>query len=398
VKATFLHFHDPGMDYCRKRYSSAPPAIRGTGTHDAERVFNCEDQCLLQLQAEGGPLAALQTHCSDYFTPHSARATGNEAIFPWEFCDDSEPQRIAQSGVRDDMQEAGLKAMKHKKGEQEYERPDLKAADTVEVSLGRASKRKANKGAKKMSTPRTPRTPRCLPVKETTAAAQALAEAVPEEAIPAEGLIQHHKAALDEQQRLEEQRKAEAQKRDEKEREMQRQQEEENMRLEEQRLEQERLAKEEADRKAQEEAERKAQKAHERKRRQQREKKLRRERKDLPIEDFLALQEMRAELGEVEPEAEEIPNDIDEDALLDREIVRVKKEEFTTMTSPSNFAQLIYELQGLPAPTGTSTLQQQVQKAQQAKHRAALKEKLRTRRELEGMLSTGTSTGRRSRR
>lgn len=271
------------------------------------------------------------------------------------------------------------------------------------ASAQAAAKGRAGAAAEKMAESAMPLTAEAAPVAPAAKPAADVADmagaALPPtpRRLAAQKLLAQ-KAVLDEHQRLAERRLQEMRRREEEE-EREQEERERQLQIEEdearearklqQRVEKERMAKAEATERAQ--------KARERAQRQQEcERRLLQERATLPPEDFAALQAMRAELGEDEPEKEESPDENDEDALLDKEIERVKEEQRVAKKMPTSLAELVLEMEGMPAPP--PEFQEQAKKAQQAKHRAALKEKLQTRRELETMLGSGAAPGRRARR
>lgn len=121
------------------------------------------------------------------------------------------------------------------------------------------------------------------------------------------------------------------------------------------------------------------------------------ERARLPPEDFAALQLLRAEAnGETIELDAHTDEDLDEDELLEREMLRVSREELTLKpvaeekSAPRDITELIMLTAGLPYSSQGS------QAVLKAKQRAALKERLQEKRELSSI--TRASGVRRTRR
>lgn len=179
-------------------------------------------------------------------------------------------------------------------------------------------------------------------------------------------------------------------------REQQRQEDEER----EARKAQERAAAEEA---AREKARLRALRAEEkRKAAEDKAKQIAEERSKFSPEDFEALQAMRAELRQ--PEEEESPLEQedegeDEEAFLERQVRRAQEEERALKSSVTqvvvkDMVRAMMQLDGIPVLT--PEMQEAVKKSQQAKQRAALKEKMQVHRDLQVMM--GARPGGRSRR
>lgn len=216
---------------------------------------------------------------------------------------------------------------------------------------------------------------------------------------------------FEEHQRQEERRLAEQRRlRKKKEEEERKEREQEERDREQQRLEDElreaRRAQERAaaEAKAEELRKRKVQKAKELKQRLEEEQnRLEHEKATLPPEDFQALQLLRAEAVQTQPEEEFSPDefgDLDEDELLDLEIMRAKREEqalvlgkqATSTKGVPNIMEMLMKAEGMPV-LGEEALQK-VAASQKAQQRAALKQKLQERREIANM-TAGIRSGRR---
>lgn len=175
--------------------------------------------------------------------------------------------------------------------------------------------------------------------------------------------------------------------------------EEEEARLEKEReAEEERKMREEEERRAaaarEAEEQRVALKAQRQQQKAENAKRLQEEKEKYSPEDFEALQMMRAAMGQ--PEEEESPegSDVDEEALLEREMRRAREEEQKlSARSPANLFESMMQMEGVPMMP--SSMQESLKKSGKERQRAALKEKLQTKRELASLVSGSGHRGRR---
>merc|ERR1719356_1493025 len=126
-----------------------------------------------------------------------------------------------------------------------------------------------------------------------------------------------------------------------------------------------------------------AQKAERKRQAEEEEKRLAEERKAFSPEDFAALQELRAEVSPREEQESADEDEDDDEALLEKEIQRVKKEEadrLKNQSKPKTMAELMMQIDGMPVMD--EAFGAQAKKAMQARQRSALKEKLQARREM----------------
>ncbi|CAK0795283.1 unnamed protein product, partial [Prorocentrum cordatum] len=126
-----------------------------------------------------------------------------------------------------------------------------------------------------------------------------------------------------------------------------------------------------------------AQKAERKRQAEEEEKRLADEKKAFSPEDFAALQLLRAEVAHPREEPESADEDEDDEALLEKEIQRVKKEEADRLKNqgkPKTMAELMMQVEGIPVMD--EAFAEQAKRPLQERQRSALKEKLQARREM----------------
>lgn len=158
----------------------------------------------------------------------------------------------------------------------------------------------------------------------------------------------------------------------------------EDLELERQRAERAAAAQKVKEQRIQQSAERKRQREEQRQQAEQ-------ERNMFSPEDFAALQALRES---VQPAAEEDTAGSDEDDLLEKEIARVRKEEAELVDKQASPAQMMkLMLGGDNEMADVIDMNAGLQKVQQQKQRAALKQKIQMRRELASVVGPLNSRG-----
>lgn len=120
---------------------------------------------------------------------------------------------------------------------------------------------------------------------------------------------------------------------------------------------------------------------------EEKERQLAREEKVFSKEDFEALQLLREEAAEKQPDAEVSPDELDEDEILDLEMRRAQKEKQALQNkAPANFLEMMMKAEGLPMMN--PEVVEQAKQAQKNKQRNELKQKLQAKREMDKILNS----------